>query len=104
MASERKPHALRRSNRLAIRASVLYFIIPAGAMGFFIVLGGYISNTIADDFAQRLARQYSIETAANFLTATNSHFVLAQQLAHSTTISRWMVHGYDEEIRGREGH
>jgi len=112
MPSERKPHALRRTNRLAIRTSVLYFVIPAGAMGFFIALGSYISNTIADDFAQRLARQYSIEAASNFLVGTNSHFVLMQQISRSTTISRWLASENDleskaaafEEIMGFASH
>ena len=101
MFLKRQKNTRRIASKLALRASLLYFVIPALSIALFLALGAHISNAIADDFAQRLARQYSIEAAANFLTATNSHFVLAQQLAHSTTISRWMAHGHDQEIRAR---
>jgi len=91
----------KRTSRLSTRASVLYLGIPGLALILLSGISYMIFRNLANDSAQRLARQYSIETAGNFLAATNSHFVLAQQLAHSTTISRWMVHGYDEEIRAR---
>ena len=91
----------KRINRLATRASILYLGIPALTLILLSGIGFLIFRAIADDSAQRLARQYSIEAAGNFLAATNSHFVLAQQLAHSTTISRWMVYGNNEEIRAR---
>ena len=90
-----------RSNRLAFRAGVLYFSIPALAIALMLIIGIYATSAISDDFARRLARQYSIEAAASFLTSTNSHFVLAQQLAHSTTISRWLVNEQNEEFRAR---
>jgi len=99
------PHLLREEQRmqnkksLAFRTRMLYFGVPALAIVLLIVIGNHIISSISDDFARRLARQYSIETAANFLTSTNSHFVLAQQLAHSTTISRWLVNENDEAIR-----
>jgi len=99
MATERPPSTFRRTNKLAIRASLLYLVIPAVAMIFFMVLGSYISNAIADDFAQRLARQYSIEAAANFLVSTNSHFVLMQQISRSTTIARWLANENDQESK-----
>jgi len=83
------------------KTGMLYFSIPALAISLLLIIGAYITNTIANDFSRRLARQYSIEAAANFLNATNSHFVLAQQLAYSTTISRWMAHGYNQDIRAR---
>jgi len=97
--SQDRPFPLRRINRLAIRASVLYFMIPTGAVALLLLIGTYISNTIADEFAQRLARQYSIEAAANFLVSTNSHFVLMQQISRSNTISRWLANEDDMESR-----
>ncbi|MCL2193909.1 MAG: ATP-binding protein [Treponema sp.] len=74
-------------------------MIPAGAVALLLLIGAQISNAIADDFAQRLARQYSIEAAANFLVSTNSHFVLMQQISRSNTISRWLANEDDMESR-----
>ena len=91
----------RKGNRLAFRTGIIYFGIPALSIAILLLIGGNIINTISDDFSRRLARQYSVEAAANFITSTNSHFVLAQQLAHSTAISRWMVYGDNQEIRAR---
>ena len=98
---QQKKFPQRKKNRLALRAGIIYFGIPALVIAILLLIGGNIINVISDDFSRRLARQYSIEAAANFITATNSHFVLAQQLAHSTAISRWMVYGDDEGIRAR---
>ncbi|MCL2192711.1 MAG: ATP-binding protein [Treponema sp.] len=70
-------------------------------MTVFLLIGHHISNVIADDFAQRLARQYSVEAAANFLVSTNSHFVLMQQISRSTTIARWLANEDDLESKAR---
>jgi len=90
MAPERTSRIPKRTSRLAFRASVLYLVIPALAMILVLLLGRHISNAIADDFAQRLARQYSIEAAANFQIYMNPHKVLMQQVSRSTTIARWL--------------
>ena len=89
------------NNHLAKRLRLLYIGVPLFTMGLALIIGVYFSSIIADDFSRRLARQYSIEAAANFLSSTNSHFVLAQQLAYSTTISRWMADEYNEDFRTR---
>jgi len=88
-----------RTNRLAVRAGLLYFFIPALAMTLSLVIGNMVSNAIADDFAQRLARQYSIEAAANFQIYMNPHMVLMQQVSRSTTIARWLANEENPEIR-----
>ena len=88
-------------NRIASRARIIYLVIPVFVIIIILGVGLYISSAMADDFSRRMSRQYSVEAAANFLSATNTHFVLGQQLAHSTTISRWINDEYDEEIRAR---
>jgi len=88
-----------QKQHLALRVRTLYFGIPVLAILLFVLIGNYIIGSVSDDFARRLARQYSIETAANFLTSTNSHFVLAQQIAHSATVARWMASEDDPDIR-----
>jgi len=85
----------RRASRLAARASILYFVIPAVAIVILLAIGTVISRNIADDFSRRLARQYSIEAAANFLISVNPHFVLMQQISRSTTIARWLANEDD---------
>lgn len=97
-----------QTRSLAARARYLYIGIPAVAMVLFLIIGSMISRSMADDFAKRLARQYSIEAASNFQISTNQHFVLMQQTSRSTTIARWMANRDDaqlkrlayEEIRG----
>ncbi|MCL2248558.1 MAG: response regulator [Oscillospiraceae bacterium] len=97
----REQHKLPKhlKNRLGSKVGTLFFGILLMAVAFVLFIGSIVADTISDDFSRRLARQYSIEAAANFITSTNSHFVLSQQLAHSTTISRWMYQEDDEEIR-----
>jgi len=85
----------RHTNRLAARASILYFVIPAFAIIVLLAIGAVISRSVADDFSRRLARQYSIEAASNFLISVNPHFVLMQQISRSTTISRWLANEDD---------
>ena len=85
--------------RIAVRARILYIGIPSLAVGIILILGSIISRDIAHDSSRRLARQYSIEAAANFLVGANPHFVLMQQISRSTTISRWLAHEFDREIR-----
>jgi len=86
---------------LAARARYLYIGIPAVAMGLFLLIGASLSRSMANDFAQRLARQYSIEAASNFQISTNPHFVLMQQVARSTTIGRWLNDYEDEALKER---
>jgi len=96
----REQHKLPKhlKNRLGSKVGALFFGILLMTVAFVLIIGGIVADTISNDFSRRLARQYSIEAAANFITSTNSHFVLSQQLAHSTTISRWMHQEDDEEI------
>ena len=98
MSSEKRH---RKAAHIANRARIVYLAIPALMIAIILVVGIVIAGNIMDDATSRMSRQYSIEAAANFQTSTNPHFVLAQQLARSTTISRWMAHGHDEEIRAR---
>ena len=108
MTPEDSRQVPQRTNRLAARARVLYLVIPAITMIVILGLGQSISNEIADDSSRRLARQHSIEAAANFLGSVNPHFVLKQQISRSTTISRWLANEDDpvmtalafEEIMG----
>ena len=86
------PH---RTNRLAASVSILFFFIPAFAIIVILAIGTIISRDIADDSSRRLARQYSIEAAANFMISVNPHFVLMQQLSRSTAISRWLANEDD---------
>ncbi|MCL2216412.1 MAG: ATP-binding protein [Defluviitaleaceae bacterium] len=81
----------RYKNRLAFRAGILYFGIPVFALVLLMVMVSRITSAVSDDFARRLARQYSIEAAANFQISTSPHFVLMQQISRSTTISRWLA-------------
>jgi len=89
----------RHTNRLATRASILYLGIPALALVILSGISYIIFRNLADDSAQRLARQYSIEAAGNFLASSNSHFALMQQIARSTTISRWLANEDDPVSR-----
>ena len=90
-----------KTNRIASRVRVIFFVIPILVAVIILGIGQVISHAIAGENAMRMSRQYAIEAAANFLSATNSHFVLAQQLAHSTTISRWISDEYNPENRAR---
>jgi len=89
------------ASRLAARARVLYLVIPAVASIILLIISYFIFRAIADDSAERLARQYSIEAAANFMTGANSHFILMQQLSRSTTISRWLADEDNPEVKAR---
>jgi len=88
-----------RTNRLAFSASILYLVVPAIGLALLLLIGNIISDSIANDFARRLARQYSIEAAANFQVSTNSHFVLMRQISRSTTIARWLANEDDLESK-----
>lgn len=90
VTAERPAFKSRRVSRIATRAKILFFVIPALAVGITLLLGRSVSMSIADDSSRRLAQQYSIEAAANFQIGINEHFVLMQQIARSTTISRWL--------------
>ncbi|MCL1842408.1 MAG: ATP-binding protein [Defluviitaleaceae bacterium] len=83
------------TNRLAKRARVLYFIIPAFMVVVILLVGSSISSDIADDAAHRMARQYSVEAAANFQVYMNPHMRMMQQMAYSVTISRWLANEND---------
>ena len=97
-----------RFSRLVDSTRVLYIVMPALALLFLLLISSVTFNTIASDSARRLARQYAVEAAATFLSSTNPHFVLMQQVSRSTTISRWLAYEDDdalkamafEEIRG----
>ena len=99
MPAEHLPQPSTRSNRLATRVRILYVGIPALTVLVLAVIFGLIVREIADDSAQRLARQYSIEASANFLNNVNSHFVLMQQISRSTTISRWLASEDDPALK-----
>ena len=88
-------------NRLASRARIIYIGIPVFAIFVLLIFGNYIFTAIADDFAIRLARQYSIEAASNFQISSNEHFVLMQQISRSVSISRWLANENNEEIQNR---
>jgi len=99
MPAEHLSQPSTRSNRLAARVRILYVGIPALTVLVLAVIFGLIIREIANDSAQRLARQYSIEAAANFLTNVNPHFVLMQQISRSTTISRWLANEDDPAMK-----
>ena len=84
---------------IASRARIIYIGIPLVATALFLIIGSSLTRSMADEFAKRLAQQYAIEAAANFQISVNQHFVLMQQVARSTTISRWMANEDDEEYR-----
>ncbi|MCL2617206.1 MAG: GAF domain-containing protein, partial [Defluviitaleaceae bacterium] len=86
---------IQRTSRLAARARVLYLGIPAFASLLLLLISGLTFQTIADDSARRMARQYSIEAAANFQISANTHFVLMQQVSRSTTIAHWLANEED---------
>ena len=95
VSADRLSSFRRRTNTLAFRAHILYLSIPAVTLLIVFLIGQTIASGIADDSSHRLARQYSIEAAANFLVKINQHFVLMQQISRSTTISRWLANEYD---------
>jgi len=99
MPTMENPAPFWRTRRLALSASILYLVIPAMGLALLLLIGNIISNSIANDFARRLARQYSIEAAANFQVSTNSHFVLMRQISRSTTIARWLANEADLESK-----
>ena len=99
MPSELPPQPSKRANRLANRARMLYLVLPTLAVAVLVVISHFILRVIADDSARRLARQYSIEAAANFLSSTNAHFVLVQQVSRSTSISRWLAYEDDPDAK-----
>jgi len=67
-------------------------------MAVLLIIGTIIASSVSDDFSRRLSRQYSIEAAARFQTSTNEHFVLMQQIARSSTISRWLADQHNQQI------
>jgi len=89
----------RKTNRLATRARIIYFAILTITVAIVVAIGSLIAMEIANDSARRLSRQYSIEAASNFLTGTNTHYVLSQQLAFSPVISQWLANENDEDLR-----
>jgi len=99
MRPKRLPRSPRRINRIAARVRILLFGVPALAVAVLLVIGNFTFDAVADDFARRLARQYSIEAAANFQINTNPHFVLMQQVSRSTTIARWLANEDDPEAK-----
>jgi len=98
------PPGAKRSDRLADRARILYLTIPSATITLLLIIGHYISSAISDDFARRLARQYSIEAAANFQIYMNPHLALLMQTSRSTTIARWLDDDGDIEKRNAAFH
>ena len=84
---------------LATYARVLYLVIPAVTLAMLVAISSTVFNSIANDAAQRLARQYSIEAAANFQRSVHPHFLLMQQVARSTTIARWLDNEDDPQLK-----
>ena len=82
----------RKTNRLTNRVRAIYFLMPALLIGVVLLVGSHTSRVIADDVAERMSRQYSIEAAANFQTFMNPHMLLMQQMSYSTAIARWLAH------------
>jgi len=82
-----------------LRARIIYLAIPVITVVALMTLGILVSREIANESARRLARQYSIEAAANFQTSVNQHFVLMQQVSRSMTISRWLANSQDSHVR-----
>jgi len=78
---------------------MLYLAIPVMALVLFTIISSFVFMAMADDSTRRLARQYSIEAAANFMISTSPHFVLMQQISRSTTIARWLA---DEDDRDKK--
>lgn len=89
---------------LVVKARFLYIGLPLLAIIVLLVIGSVISASIADDFAKRLARQYSIEAASNFQASTSPHFVLMHQISRSQTIARWLAYEDDEHYKYRAFH
>ena len=85
--------------KLATRAALLYIVIPAVSLGVLLLMVSIISRDISRDTAWQLARQYSIEAAANFQISTHQHFLLMQQVARSTTIARWLDNEDDHTLK-----
>lgn len=85
--------------KLAVRARYLYIGLPAAAMAMFLLVGTYLSNSLANDFAQQLAWKYAFEAAANFQISTHPHFLLMNQVSYSATIARWMADEHNLELR-----
>ena len=90
---------VKRTYNLAFRASFLYLGIPLFTAITFFLLGGVMYRSVADEFSKRLARQHSIEAAANFQKSMHGHFVLMNQISRSRTISRWLANEYNEHYK-----
>ena len=91
----------KRANRLAVRARILYLVIPTLAVSLLLLFSVLIFRTIANDSARRLARQYSIEAAANFQIYMNPHLLLLLQTSRSATVAQWMAEENDPESKAR---
>ena len=88
-----------KTKKLASSARMVFLVVPVIMIGLILVVVGIISETIADDTAGRMSRQYSIESASNFQIYMNAHMRLMQQMAYSATISRWLRNAEDNEAR-----
>jgi len=88
-----------KSNRISGRMRVLYLVVPAVIIIVLILLGTTISLDIADNAAERMSRQYSVEAASNFQVFMNPHMRLMNQLAYSTAVGRWLADEHDLEAK-----
>ncbi|MCL2840143.1 MAG: response regulator [Defluviitaleaceae bacterium] len=87
------------NSRLATRTRWMYMGISICTVTILLIIVGFIADGIANDASRRIARQYSIEAAGNFQAHINPHLTLMTQLAHSTTIARWMADDNNEVLR-----
>ncbi|MCL2420437.1 MAG: ATP-binding protein, partial [Defluviitaleaceae bacterium] len=85
--------------RLATYTRLMYMGIFALTIAILLIIVINIANNIANDASQRIARQYSIEAAANFQSHISPHLVLLSQISRSTTITRWLANEADLEAK-----
>ncbi|MCL2201853.1 MAG: diguanylate cyclase [Oscillospiraceae bacterium] len=76
---------------MALLVGIVNLLIPALIIGIILIMGTIAARNIADDTANRMSRQYAIESAANFQTFLNPHMRLMQQMAYSVPIARWLA-------------
>ncbi|MCL1935140.1 MAG: ATP-binding protein [Defluviitaleaceae bacterium] len=64
-----------------------------------IIISNYNFNSLRDESARRISRQYGIEVAARFQMYMNPHYVLLHQLAYSYNISAWLNNQSNESYK-----
>jgi len=78
------------AKNLTSRVRTINFAMPAVLITIILAIAFVTSQNIADDMAQQMSRQYSIEAAANFQAYLNPHMILMRQMAASRAISLWL--------------